>query len=449
MSGQRKKSPPTNSSVNSTAKRSRKLAEDNGNPPPRSATVEYRAEDAHAAKKDKAHQPKRKKHTIREAQAHAEKPRLPPARFGRSRAATEDRYSRLARSLKAANEESESVWRPDWPVETLISCEDLVDELLSTDEAAFMARAPGYRRPPLRPLRLARWFNVLPLLIRQYSPDFVFSPAASAFFETIESRLLHSESSFTHADDMSRLFGKPQGEVVNELFAELRACVRAKPFGRQRSLWRSNLRKDVKSLVLHLEQCVSATRAPGVLAFDLRYVDTHWDSMAASLRADLKCFHNTLRSLSLHRELAGYAWFHQYGEVKGQHIHLLLIIEGGTTGVPLWRETIDTHWRKSTGERGICSTYGYSAIDPLSYPERIAADDQEALAKLCSSAMQRLELAAYRRLRAIPNPQWNKGRGGLSASSGGIDMTNTLLRRILDVHDGRVPLRKAADWSPD
>lgn len=217
----------------------------------------------------------------------------------------------------------------------LPSIEAFVDDVASSDEVAF-----EWEGNKLKPLRFARYFKLMPGLIRQYDPRWTYSAKVQRFFKASEELL----PLIFRAPEI-RLGDRTEGEFFNDFIKDLRATCRSEEFKeelRQQSM-RTNRR--LKSVVKYVNKLFAQCSRILVVRIDFLYRGEGPPITLERLLKDFSTLVNNRRHNKIFEHEIGYIRRLEYGARDHHHVHAFFFFDGS-------KVRNDPYWPSGSGSTG-------------------------------------------------------------------------------------------------
>lgn len=281
----------------------------------------------------------------------------------------------------------------------LATIERFVDEVMESRDLAFTSDGAK-----LTPLRFARYFPLMPALMRQNRPPWSHSLKVERFFKTAE--MLEP---LTLRYPQSKAGSMTEGEVFNAFIASLRASCRSTAFRRQLRQQDMRTKRRLEKLRRYIENLFRLYSRILVIRIDFLYKGAGDAITLERVLKDFATLVNNGRHNKIFEHQIGSIRRLEYGVKDHYHIHAVFIFDGSK----VWKdafiaEMIGAYWVKITEGRGhfhncnrAKNKYRRLGIGMISHDDAaMRANLMLALAYLCKKD-QLLWVEPGQRVRAI------------------------------------------------
>jgi hypothetical protein len=234
----------------------------------------------------------------------------------------------------------------------LIRIEELVAEILATDEPAFVMQERLFERNDIKiikkrllELALARHFKSVIKLFERYTAYYKSSANVELFFDCCFKLELNKEH-FNNPQANTSRQGKLAYELFNDLINLIRIKSREAEFRGVINDRENRANRNYKSAAEFVTGLF--VRRLLVLRVDFAYIPKYANTISAEVaKADLAHFiYNFRHNKKLSEHLEGYLWKWEFTPLKKMHCHLLFFYNGAyVRNDAYWGNLIGEYWR--------------------------------------------------------------------------------------------------------
>ncbi|MFJ1471062.1 YagK/YfjJ domain-containing protein [Massilia orientalis] len=243
-----------------------------------------------------------------------------------------------------------------------------VKQIMATEELAFVTVPLNIFAGLRKKLSLSKYYDHINYFMEAYQEGFAYNPYIELFYSTLF-ELVGKDYSFFHEPYVKSGFcEKTEADVFNDLISNIRRKANSKEFKKKvSSIEFNSSRNEVSSIdyVQRLFECYAR-----LLSVRVDFFFSNKDGEVVSVAeatSYMNRFMNNKRTNSIFKNLVGYIWKLEEGNVRGLHYHCLFFFDGSKARKDVFiGMQIGNYWKKVTKGRGVYFNVNANKKDFLS-----------------------------------------------------------------------------------
>lgn len=237
----------------------------------------------------------------------------------------------------------------NWGNQTLCEIEHFIRAIDGSETAGFIEKASTSTKKEFCETHLSKYYRMFNDFCGEYSSDKIFSPHVSLFFDTV-ANLYQKDLDIDATGQLTKA-------GFNKLVDKIREMSRTRKFKKALRDREKRCDENFISAWTYIEKLFEIYSRLLLLRIDLSF-DFNLQKRQSPMspieaKAHLNKFLNAKRHNKIFKDVVGYIWKMEFGEIKGYHFHCLFLLDGSKAHKDAYRANeMGKYWTSITGGIG-------------------------------------------------------------------------------------------------